>query len=136
MKRLLSFLVAMLIPMAAFSAVQVIVLNVSDAGSNRVTYNYLCWLNSPNALPNPNFVSQWKALGASTGPSAAQITALQSGSVIEQSSSLSVSSATLITSVENTMISDCGTRQTYMNNNPGQGIFYGFTWNGTAWVQQ
>jgi hypothetical protein len=136
MKKLLAFLLSMLIPMSAFSAVQVIVLNVSDAGSNRITYNYLCWLTSPNALPNPNFVSQWKALGSSAGPTTAQQTALTNGSVTEQFASLTVSSSTLITSVENTLISDCNTRQSYINGIPGQGIYYGQTYNGTTWALQ
>lgn len=136
MKRWIVVLVALMLPAVSFAAVQVIVLSVNDAGSNHVSYNYLCWLNSPNALPNPNFVSAWKALGSSAGPTTPQVTALQNGTVVEQSSSLVVSSATAITSVENTMISDCSTRQAYINGIPGQGIFYGQTWNGTTWVQQ
>lgn len=137
MKKLMTSLFIVLMPLYTFAATQIIVLNVQDAGSNRVTYNYLCWLNSPNPLPNPSFVSAWKALGSSTGPSASQVTALQNGSVVEQFGSLTVSSSTLITSVQNTLISDCATRQTYINNIPGQGIYYGQTYvPGTGWVLQ
>jgi hypothetical protein len=136
MKKWLVSALMVLVPVASFAAVQVVVLNVQDAGSGRVSYNYLCWLNAPNPLPNPSFVSAWKALGASAGPSAAQITALQNGTVIEQTGSVTVSSATAISSVENTLTSDCSTRQAYISNIPGAGSFYGFTWNGTAWVQQ
>ena len=136
MKKILVGVALFLVPVASFAAVQIVVLNASDAGSNRVTYNYLCWLNSPNALPNPSFVSQWKALGSSTGPSAAQITALQNGSVIEQFASITVSSSTAIGAVETTMISDCSARQSYVTTNPGQGIFYGQTYNGSSWTLQ
>jgi hypothetical protein len=136
MKKIIAVLLALMMPAVSWAAVQVIVLSVNDAGSNRITYNYLCWLNSPNALPNPGFVSAWKALGSSAGPNAAQMTALQNGTVTEQFANVTVSSATAIGSVENTMISDCNTRQSYINNIPGQGIFYGQTYNGTTWALQ
>lgn len=136
MRKTLAVSLMLLLPTMAIAAVQVIVLNVQDAGSGRVAYNYLCWINAPNALPNPNFVSAWKALGVSTGPSVAQVTALQNGTVLEQPGSVTVSSATAIAAVENTIISDCNTRQAYISAIPGAGSFYGFTWNGVSWVQQ
>jgi hypothetical protein len=136
MKTYLCAALLILIPLASFAATQIIVLSMQDAGSNRVIYNYLCWLNTPNPLPNPNFVSQWKAIGSSVGPSAPQITALQNGTVVEQIGIITVSSTTAIAAVQNTMISDCNSRQAYINTNPGPGTFYGQTWNGTSWVLQ
>lgn len=133
---LLAIFICTLAAQSILAAVQIVVLNVQDAGSNRITYNYLCWLNSPNPLPAPNFVSQWKALGASAGPTTAQVTALQNGTVVEQFASLTVSSSTLLSAVESTLTSDCASRQTYLTNIPGQGIYYGQTWNGTTWAQQ
>ena len=57
MKKIIVFTLALFMPVASFATVQIVVLNVQDAGSNRITYNYLCWLNAVNPLPNPNFVS-------------------------------------------------------------------------------
>lgn len=136
MKKFLSAISVLFLSASSFAATQIIVLGIHDAGSNRVTYDYLCWLNSPNPLPNPNFVSQWKAIGPSAGPTGGQITALTNGTVVEQAGNITVSSSTAIAAIQNTMISDCNTRQTYMNANPGPGTFYGQTWNGTSWVLQ
>lgn len=136
MKKIILALLVLFWPVASFAATQIIVLNVSDAGSNRISYNYLCWLNSPNPLPNPNFVSAWKALGSSTGPSSPQVSALQNGTVVEVPATYTASAATPLATVESDIISDCASRQTYLNNIPGQGIYYGQTYNGASWSLQ
>ena len=136
MRKFTAIALSLLIPALSQAAVQIVVLNVSDAGSNKVQYNYLCWLNAPNPLPNPSFVSQWKALGSSAGPTTAQIAALQNGTVIEQTGALQEPTITPLATVESDIINDCTARQNYINGIPGQGIYYGVTWNGSQWVQQ
>lgn len=138
MKRLFVLALALSLSVASFAAVQIVVLDTRDAGSNKVTYRYLCWLTAVNPLPNPNFVSAWTASsGVSAGPNAAQITALQNGTVIEQPGpAITVSSSTAVSAVENTMISNCNTAQQYLSNIPGPAIYYGQTWNGSSWILQ
>lgn len=136
MKKIIAILASLLLPVTAFGAVQVIVLNVNDAGSNNVSYQYLCWLTISNPVANPNFVSEWKASGSSAGPNSSQISALQAGTIKEESYSLTVSSTTPVSTVESDIISFCSTRQSYLNGIPGPGIYYGYTWGGSAWILQ
>lgn len=136
MKKLAVVLLSLFLPLASYAAVQVIVLNVSDAGSNNITYNYLCWLTPPNPLPNPSFASAWKALGSSTGPTGAQVAALQAGTTIERQFQVTLSSSTPFATVESVVISYCNNQQSYINGIPGAGFGYGYTWNGSTWVLQ
>ena len=142
MKKMLSIISAVMIGAAPLWAAQTVAvaLDVTDLGSNKMAVRYLCWLLPPsNPIPQPNFVSAWVAkTGVSTGPSAAQVTALQNGTVIEKQFSLPVSTGTLVTTIEQDIEADCKGQQQYLNGQPGPAIFYGFHNDGVpgVWAQQ
>lgn len=137
MKKLIAVLLSWLLPVAAFGAVQIVVLAVNDVGDNNLDYSFLCWLSqASNPLPKPGFASSWKALAPSAGPTAAQITALQNGTVVEKQFDLKFSTATPLATVESALISYCNGSQNYLNGIPGAGIYYGQTWTGSSWVLQ
>jgi len=98
--------------------------------------NYLCWLTTANPIARPNAQSAWIASGASAGPQAAEISAIQSGTTIEREYSITVASTTPVATIESALITRCAGEQAYLSGIPGPSIWYGFNWNGTSWTQQ
>jgi len=105
---------------------QIIVLKngVNENGTQWV--NYAFWLTVPVAarVALPSFVSQVPSA------TAAEITALQNGSVVEE---IRQSIFTNTASVQNQSISDYNTRQAFWNSQSGfinySGVYYDGTWH-------
>lgn len=96
-------------------------------------YRYALWADVPVArqsfYANPNAKSAW------AGALAADNTALQNGSVVEDVRDQRVIPGTTLAQVETYLQNRWSDYQTYITNyNPW--LHYGSTWDGTTWVVQ
>jgi hypothetical protein len=116
-------------------APKVVVLPVSASQSTK-TFSYLLWLTTLTPLPNAGATSAWTATATSAGASNAQNNALAAGSFLEVRKSVTFPASAAIGDVQTYMQNDYTSSQSSLAGNTQPGAFYGFVWNGSAWVQQ
>ena len=110
-------------------AKQIIVLGVSSQVGGEYSINAVFWypVEAGKELPAPSITSAYKLA------SAAEITALQSGSVLEESRNYIVPSSYTIALVETFLLTMYNAKVAYMASKPETGNFYGFNYDGTVW---
>lgn len=133
----ISFLLALFVLAAlpSFAATkQVIVLNQTSNGTD-VTYNVLFWYPITANLVTRTSGSLWVASGTSTGATTAEHTAIQNGSILEESGSVTVPVGTPIAAIQAILQQKWAKRNTQI---AGQGTnqFYGNFWDGGIWSAQ
>lgn len=106
------------------------------AGQSTKTFTYVLWLTTLTPLPKAGAVSLWTATATSGGATTAQNNALAAGSFIELARSVTFPAAQAIADVQTYMQNDYSSTQAALAGNTQPGAFYGFIWNGSAWVQQ
>jgi hypothetical protein len=106
------------------------------AGQSTKTFSYVLWLTTLTPLPKTGATSAWIATASSAGASSAENNALAAGSFIEVVRAVTFPASTLIADVQTYMQNDYTSSQSALAGNTQPGAFYGFTWNGSAWVQQ
>lgn len=101
-------------------AKEIIILELNpNVPAGVVSVHYLLWLNSPSPLPNVNFVSQF------ANASAAEKTALQNGTVVEESYMQAFPSSLTTTQIKVFLNAHYTSRQAYWTSIPGPGTAFG-----------
>jgi len=111
------------------------VLQVTPGQSTKI-FSYVLWLTTLTPLPKSGALSAWTATATSAGASTAQNNALAAGSFIEIARAVSFPLAQAIADVQTYMQNDYNSTQAALVGNTQPGAFYGFVWNGGAWIQQ
>ena len=118
------------------ATLQVIVLNAyQDALNINVTAAFWFPITSGARPLLNNVTSAWTASSPSVGASAAQNTAIQNGTILEEVRNFSFPLGTTTNSMQAAL------QQYWTNRNKevaalGGNQYYGYTWDGTVWVQQ
>lgn len=113
------------------AAKQIIVLT-QQASESIVTYNVLFWLPVTSGIRTQTTGSSWVPNGTSAGAAAAENTAIQNGTVLEEAHSYQFAVGTPAATIEATLQQYWANRNTQING-IGQNKFYGFFWDGVAW---
>lgn len=128
---------------------KIIVLDaVQDSDGVNLIVNFVCWLVAPPSriFPSPNFTSRVPLVAAiSWGVTAAELSALQGGSIIEQSATIQESVAQLAAqatdALRNAILQSLATArynalQTVLTNKVYVSAthFPGASWDGTTWT--
>lgn len=110
-------------------AKQIIVQSVSPQVGGETMVNVVFWfpVASGKEYPRPNAGSVYP------GAQAAEITAIQAGSVIEESRSYIIPSNYTKAQAEAFLLAAFNSRQTYLGTRPAVGEFYGVSYDGSAW---
>jgi hypothetical protein len=112
-------------------AKQIIVLT-QQTSESVVNYNVLFWFPVTSGIRTQTAGSSWVANGTSAGASAAENTAIQNGTVLEEPHSFAFPVSTPVATIEATLQQAWANRNVQVNA-IGQNKFYGFFWDGTTW---
>jgi len=109
-------------------AKEVIILEVNTNTPNQMAVHYLLWLTSTKPVPRPNFNSQW------TGASAGETSALQAGTVVEESYSVTFPQSFGTGNIKTFVQDHYNDRQAYFTSQTQPGQYYGVYYDSsTGW---
>lgn len=116
-------------------APKAVILPVAASQSTQ-TVSYVLWLTTLAPLPKAGASSAWTATAGSAGASTAQNNALAAGTFIEVFRSVAFPSSQTSAQMQTYVQNDWTSTQAAFAANTQPAAFYGFVWNGSAWVQQ
>ncbi len=115
---------------------QIIILenqNPGRSGGDPIAYRYAFWLSVPSA--RQTFLANATATSAVKGATAAELTAIQNGSIKEVIGDFSVGAGTTIAQIETGLAALFASAQTALNSAAqNRWDHYGTTWDGTTWT--
>lgn len=103
---------------------QIIVLETNPSDGGYISLNYVFWFAVPvgHEVTKPQFVSQAKG---SAAPNAAELTALQNGTVLEFYRSQSFSNTFTAAQIKAELQAEFASQQAYINSLPNINQYYG-----------
>lgn len=110
-------------------AKQIIILNKSAGPAGDQLFNCAFWIAVPagQQVPLPGFVSAFR------GATAAELAALQAGTVVEQQYSTQYPATFTTAQIESALQTAYATASTTFGNQPNPNTLYGTFFDGTAW---
>jgi hypothetical protein len=115
-------------------AAEIIILSVTQTESE-LQVSCLFWFAITSGVRTQTAGSAWVASGSSAGASAAQNSAIQAGTILEESHNFTFPIGTSQATVEN-YLQQAWTNRNGQINGVGPNLYYGAYWNGSAWATQ
>lgn len=110
-----------------------IIVLTKNGSESEVTYSVLFWFSITSGIRTQSAGSLWVPNGSSVGASAAENTAIQNGTVLEESQSFTFPVSTPVADIENVLLQAWTNRNTQING-VGPNQFYGaFNDSVTGW---
>jgi hypothetical protein len=112
------------------AAKQIITLETNTADGGQISVRVAMWfpVTAGKELPRPDMLkSAW------SGASAGEMTALQTGTVVEETRTFNFPNSYTVTQIKAALVAAYATRATYLATLPFQGQYYGIFYDGATW---